>query len=284
MLPHRTLPANAVAAAIDSVRPGELRIGHGILCNSPANKSSRTPVEPMSARTSMLTEALSARLVAHRGDQDGGVENTLAAFSRAAAHGALFAECDIQFTRDLVPVVLHDNRLNRLCHRPGVQALNTDLPELTAICSPHFDLLTLHGLLNWLNQQPAITLFIEIKPPILKRIGSAAVLKLLTPLLPEHLMHRIVLISSNAGILDACSKAFSCRRGWVATRHRPPVNPISHVFIPYADMHRIPYWQAKGIKVGVYTVNDADLARTLLAKGADLIETNHFARMADELG
>jgi glycerophosphoryl diester phosphodiesterase len=227
---------------------------------------------------------LLTRLVAHRGDQDGGVENTLAAFSRATAHGAKFAECDIQFTRDLVPIVLHDNRLGRLCQQPHVCSLDTDFRELAAICAPHFDLATLQDLINWLKKQPDLTLFIEIKPPILKRISSSAIIKLLAPMLPEHLMPRIVLISSNPEILDACSKALPCRRGWVATRHRPPGSYISYVFIPYTDIAAIPDWRAKGIKVGVYTINDAELAHTVLAKGADLIETNHFAKLADELG
>jgi len=96
-------------------------------------------------------------------------------------------------------------------------------------------------------------------------------------------MNRIVLISSNAAIVDACSKAFTCRLGWVATRHRPPRSPISHVFIRYHDVSAIASWHAMGVQVGVYTVNDADLARTIFAQGADLIETNHFSRLANRL-
>jgi len=126
-------------------------------------------------------------------------------------------------------------------------------------------------------------MFIEIKPPILQRMGPSALVKLLVPFFPDHLMARIVLISSNAAFVDACRKPFSCRLGWVATRHRPPRIPISHVFIPYNDISGIANWHTMGVQVGVYTVNDADLARTIIAQGADLIETNHFARLADEL-
>ncbi|PJA31937.1 MAG: glycerophosphodiester phosphodiesterase, partial [Zetaproteobacteria bacterium CG_4_9_14_3_um_filter_53_7] len=94
------------------------------------------------------------RLVAHRGDRDGGVENTLAAFKHAATAGARFAECDIQFTRDLVPVVIHDNWLKRLCGRADITVMQTDLVDLISVCAPHFELLTLAGLLQWLQGQP----------------------------------------------------------------------------------------------------------------------------------
>jgi len=224
------------------------------------------------------------RLVAHRGDQDGGVENTLAAFERAVGYGARFAECDIQFTSDMVPVVLHDNWLKRLCNRPEGRAIDTTLAELSDMCRRDFELLTLAGLMEWLQKQAELTLFIEIKPTIRRRKSDTAIVRLLAPLLPDTLMHRIVLISKSSSILDACSNAFSCRRGWVASGHHEPKMPISHVFIPVSDIPQIQSWHDKGVAVGAYTVNDADQARELLTMGADLIETDYFSRLADALG
>ncbi len=223
-------------------------------------------------------------LVAHRGDQDGGVENTLSAFERAVQHGARFAECDIQFTRDLVPVVLHDNWLKRLCRRPDGRAIDTTLDDLSDICRNDFELLTLKQLMQWLGNQPELTLFIEIKPTIRRRKNDAVIIQLLAPLLPNALMHRIIIISKSSSILDACSEVFSCRRGWVSSGHHPPQPPISHVFIPCRDKAQIPDWQAKDVTVGAYTVNDAGQARQLLAMGADLIETDYFSRLADAPG
>jgi glycerophosphoryl diester phosphodiesterase len=51
-----------------------------------------------------------ARLIAHRGVHGPGLspENTLAAFDRAAACGVFGIECDVRFSADRLPLVLHD--------------------------------------------------------------------------------------------------------------------------------------------------------------------------------
>jgi glycerophosphoryl diester phosphodiesterase len=51
--------------------------------------------------------------VAHRGARSLAPENTLAAFRKAAGLGAAAVECDVQLTRDGVPVVFHDYTLER---------------------------------------------------------------------------------------------------------------------------------------------------------------------------
>lgn len=59
--------------------------------------------------------------VAHRGYHDMNREiweNTLSAFSRAAENG-LAIECDVQLAADSVPVVFHDDDLQRLCGIKG---------------------------------------------------------------------------------------------------------------------------------------------------------------------
>jgi len=56
------------------------------------------------------------RLIAHRGDYDNLSikENTLDAFDRAAAAGVWGLEMDLRWTRDLVPVIIHDPDLGRI--------------------------------------------------------------------------------------------------------------------------------------------------------------------------
>ncbi|MCJ8500331.1 glycerophosphodiester phosphodiesterase [Desulfatitalea alkaliphila] len=66
------------------------------------------------------------RLVAHRGAHDNitVLENTLAAFEQAADAGVWGIELDVRWTRDAVPVVLHDPDLARLHGVPaGVDTL-----------------------------------------------------------------------------------------------------------------------------------------------------------------
>jgi glycerophosphoryl diester phosphodiesterase len=69
------------------------------------------------------------RVVSHRGEHDGRLvlENTRAAFDAAVALGVWGIECDIRWTRDLTPVVIHDADLLRVFGRPlSVSALTLD--------------------------------------------------------------------------------------------------------------------------------------------------------------
>ncbi len=64
---------------------------------------------------------LTAQPVAHRGYHDMNKtvwENTLSAFSRAIEAGFAI-ECDLHYAADGVPVVFHDDDLQRLCNLPG---------------------------------------------------------------------------------------------------------------------------------------------------------------------
>ncbi|OHV85234.1 glycerophosphodiester phosphodiesterase [Ensifer sp. LCM 4579] len=67
------------------------------------------------------TSFLKARPIAHRGYHDMNREvweNTLSAFARAVEAGFAI-ECDLQYTADSVPVVFHDDDLQRLCGLKG---------------------------------------------------------------------------------------------------------------------------------------------------------------------
>ncbi len=56
---------------------------------------------------------------AHRGDSAHAPENTMAAFAAAEAAGAEGIELDVHLSRDGVPVVIHDDRLERTTNGQG---------------------------------------------------------------------------------------------------------------------------------------------------------------------
>ncbi len=58
-------------------------------------------------------------VVAHRGASALAPENTAAAVRLAVALGADAVECDVQLSRDGVPIVFHDDDLVRLCGEPS---------------------------------------------------------------------------------------------------------------------------------------------------------------------
>lgn len=222
-------------------------------------------------------------LVAHRGDRAGGVENTLPAFAAAADAGARFMECDIQFSRDLVPLVLHDARLGRLCGRPEVCVSETTADVLRDICRPHFPLLSLDELLGWLGTAPDVTLFVEIKSPIRERLSDRSIVRLVGEAFPEGLRHRLVVIGMSASLVDLFAAELRCPVGWVAEGVRRPLHAMQYVFMPWQRADEMGQWQKLGARIGLYTVNDASAAAHLRRRGADLIESNYFSQMARAL-
>ncbi len=57
--------------------------------------------------------------VAHRGYSTTAPENTLSAYKLAAQNGFSMVECDVQFTSDGVPVLLHDDTIDRTSNGTG---------------------------------------------------------------------------------------------------------------------------------------------------------------------
>lgn len=53
------------------------------------------------------------KIIAHRGDSDDAPENTLPAYISAVENGYKIAECDVRWTKDDIPVLLHDRTINR---------------------------------------------------------------------------------------------------------------------------------------------------------------------------
>ena len=64
-------------------------------------------------------------LIAHRGYSDLAPENTLAAFDLALERGFPQLELDVQLTRDGVPVVIHDDHLDRTTDGTGPLRMHT---------------------------------------------------------------------------------------------------------------------------------------------------------------
>ncbi len=73
------------------------------------------------------------KIISHRGEHRDGEEkeNTLAAFDKAAHSGVWGIELDVQWTRDLIPVVAHDADTHRLFGQP-CEISQTDYDTLKA--------------------------------------------------------------------------------------------------------------------------------------------------------
>jgi glycerophosphoryl diester phosphodiesterase len=81
-----------------------------------------------------MEHTLFPRPIAHRGLHNraaGVIENSASAFEAAIA-GNFAIECDVQLTSDGVPVIFHDDAMERLLGRPGLVA-DTSAGDITAL-------------------------------------------------------------------------------------------------------------------------------------------------------
>ncbi|SIO92595.1 glycerophosphoryl diester phosphodiesterase [Vibrio spartinae] len=77
------------------------------------------------------------QVMAHRGYSSQAPENTLAAFKRAIAFGCQWIELDVQLTADHIPVVIHDQTLERCTNGVG-QIGELTFSELTQYSAGHW--------------------------------------------------------------------------------------------------------------------------------------------------
>ncbi|XP_068002943.1 glycerophosphodiester phosphodiesterase 1 isoform X2 [Melanerpes formicivorus] len=76
------------------------------------------PAAPQSAQRVLRPHGAAAR-IAHRGGAHDAPENTLAAIRQAAENGATGVELDVEFTADGVPILMHDDTVERTTDGSG---------------------------------------------------------------------------------------------------------------------------------------------------------------------
>ena len=164
-------------------------------------------------------------VVAHRGYAGLYPENTLLSLSAAVAYGARFLELDVQLTRDSVPVVCHDDTLQR-CGNDARRVLDHDWQSLRGVSVGERDrfgeryryvtLSTLRDVARHLQQWPATTCFVEIKEHSTKQFGvEHAVAKVLDAL--KDLTHPYVILSFVDEVITEAKAQGAALTGWVVT-------------------------------------------------------------------
>jgi glycerophosphoryl diester phosphodiesterase len=112
-------------------------------------------------------KALISQPIAHRGRHDGNKsvwENTLSAFRLAIEQGFAI-ECDLQYASDAVPVIFHDDDLERLCNIKGdVRAKTSSELGLLSIGGTTDKVPSLRSLLRLVKGQVPIVLELKGRP------------------------------------------------------------------------------------------------------------------------
>jgi len=235
------------------------------------------------------------RLVAHRGDIETYPENSLLALCSAAKLGFNYIELDIQFSKDVTPIVIHDDNLVRTTGiNKDVYASTTKELMLHRVLTSIQDdesktllnIATLEKAVEVLNNFPDITLFVEIKRQSLEHIDLELVVDITLNNL-EKAKFNVVIISFVKEIIESVKQKGSYSTGWVLSKYNHVNKAIVNNLQPdylFCNVKKINYpselWKGPW-KWTLYDIKNPAFAYELLEQGVDLIETGDIVKLSD---
>lgn len=238
------------------------------------------------------------RLVAHRGNAFEFPENTLPSLRSALQLGLRYIEFDVQLSADGVPMVMHDNRLNR-CAGLDQDALAMTQHELQAVSVHEPSRLderfsgttipTLAEVATLLKQFPLATAFVEIKRASLRRFGMVEVVERVCEQL-QAFADQVVVISFDLEAVLQVRQHHALRIGWVLSDYTVESKQLANTHAPdflFCNQDKLPYdnsalWQGPW-SWALYEVTNLDEAHQLTARGAHLLETMQVRKLIAEL-
>lgn len=237
-------------------------------------------------------------ILGHRGASAYAPENTIAAFQLARQLGADGIELDVQLTRDKLPVIIHDDTVDRTTNGKG-RVCDLTLAELKRLDAGAWKGEQYRGetiptlaevfeaLKDWLNptagQSPCL-INVELKTERLVTDGLEAVA--LDVIARSGVGERILLSSfsplalHNAkkinprlprGLLYDNSMPIHLRRAWLRFWAAPQAMHPEHPMIDAAYME---WAKQRGLEVNTWTVDDPGEAHRLASLGVHALITN----------
>lgn len=219
-------------------------------------------------------------VVAHRGAKGlVKIENSIEAFDKAIEVGSDLIELDVRRTSDNVIIINHDPTIN------GLVIKDHTYQELKDTCnSLGYHLLTLDETISKYGK--LITLDIEIKEVGYEKDILDIIFKYLSP---SEFYIRSFYDQAILNVKNICSDVYCyllVGRGKITFRERlTEIFPKRRMKKCKADgispLHKIMIlgyttrMHLRGVKVSVWTVNDEEIMRKLIKKGADYIVTNY---------
>ncbi len=235
-------------------------------------------------------------LIAHRGYALRYPENTLPALRAAIEAGARYLEFDIQLTADGVPVLSHDADLwrtagleNSLLELTLAEVVEIEVSETARLgmrfSGVHIPLLG--EVVALLEEHRNVTAFAEIKRASLVRFGVEPVVKAVVEIL-RPVLDRCVIISFERAAIEHARQVGATAIGWVLEEWSEEVGASAEALGPeyiFCDYRIIPadaeLWPGPW-RWALYEVIEPDLALSLAACGAELVETMAIKEMLSD--
>jgi len=231
-----------------------------------------------------------ARVIGHRGAARHAPENTLAGLRAAAAMGVACVEFDVRLTRDGVPVLFHDDTVDRTTNGRGRLAALTVAQirrlDAGAWFAPRFAgerVPTLAQAIKLLARL-GLAANIELKPEEAQGAATArAVLAVLRDAWPHGRPRPLLSSFDWSALATLAAEGPDWPLGLLVRNPRQPdwrawakrVRASSiHCGVRGLDRAGVKTLQAAGLPVAVYTVNDARRARNLWKWGVVAVFTD----------
>ena len=215
------------------------------------------------------------KVIGHRGAAAYAPENTLASFREARRRGATWVETDVVLTSDGVPILMHDDSLKRTT---GIDRLVAETPRADLPSDvPTFE----EAIACW--GELGLGCNVEIKPSVGREAETArVVVETLRRCWPSHLPQPLLSSFKDASLAAAYQAAPEFARalliGRLADDWRQRAEAVAAAGIN-TDGKRLTAVRAveirrAGYALGVYTIDDGDVARALVGMGVDCIITD----------
>lgn len=223
------------------------------------------------------------KVVAHRGYAAKYLENTLEALSEAVKAGATMVEFDVQFTKDLTPIMLHDDNFKRtmgldLSVFEITQRELQDKLELKQISE-------VEDVVVWLKANPGVKAFVELKQESIDMHGLEVCVNALRESC-DSALDQCVFISFNSDSVKNAQECGFIETGWVVLTYDEVGAKISEELSPdylFADTEILPndgskLWEGIWEWV-IYEVTSLEVASRLLERGVKIIESKEVEKM-----
>lgn len=236
-----------------------------------------------------MSKLIIPKIIGHRGAKAYAPENTLASFHAAADLGCEWVEIDVKLTKDGVPVVFHDEELNRCTNGSGLMAETTfaALRELDAgswFSESFMDekVPTLEEALNVIIDR-GMGLNLEIKPCPGREIETAeAALDLATRIWPDDQPPPLISSFSHVSLETAMDYLHEWPRALLIDEYDPNWRDLAdHLMAHTININgntvtpeQIDEYLEYGKPLLAYTINDPRRAVDLLSAGISGVFTD----------
>ncbi len=231
-------------------------------------------------------------VIAHRGFSGKYPENTMLAFRKAVEAGADGIENDVQLTKDLVPVIMHDEAVDRTTDGKGflrtftydeLRRLNDSYPARFGQQFAPQTVPTLDEYLRWMAEEAVhIVTNIELKNSVYYYTGMEEMV--LRMIQNYELEDRIILSSFNnasMALVKRLDPKIRCGFLYPVAMDNPGAYcrrmGVDYYHPDYTSLTAEQVWNCtqNGIGVNPWTVNDAESIRKLKSWGVNAVIGNY---------